>query len=88
MSFYVTLPSDASMDVCPNNTQSNFTTYLQKPLEVRDYKVGLAEIGYSTNIKIRVGTIRLKIYEKEDWRYILDIYLQPNAKINDLIKEI
>lgn len=43
--FYVTLPSNASMIMFPNNTQSHFTTKLSPALILKgEYEVGLAEI--------------------------------------------
>lgn len=45
--FYVTCPSNSSMDIYPNNTLTNFTTKLNVPLELDgDYEVGLSEIQY------------------------------------------
>ena len=45
--FYVTLPSNASKDVFPNNTISSFTVDLAKPIELDgQWMVGLCEIIY------------------------------------------
>lgn len=47
MSFYITLPSDASMDVFPDNTMSHFSTKLPKRLELLgEWEVGLVEMIY------------------------------------------
>ena len=46
-SFYITLPSNASMDVYPENTASTYTIHMPKTLYLKDkYEVGLAEIQY------------------------------------------
>nr|DAC81379.1 TPA_asm: penton [Parasteatoda house spider adintovirus] len=47
MSFYITLPSDASMHIFPDNTMSHFSTKLPKRLELLgEWEVGLVEIIY------------------------------------------
>ena len=46
-SFYITLPSNACMDVYPKNTQSSFKINLPKTLYLKHaYEVALAEIHY------------------------------------------
>ncbi|KAI8499057.1 hypothetical protein Bbelb_235100 [Branchiostoma belcheri] len=46
-SFYVTLPSDGSMDVYPDNTLSTYRTKLSHPIELKgDWEVSLSEIQY------------------------------------------
>jgi len=45
--FYVTLPSDSSMDFYPDNTVANFTTRLASRIHLeQNYDVGLSEIIY------------------------------------------
>lgn len=45
--FYLTCPSNSSMELYPNNMLSNFKIKLNAPLELfGDYEVGLAEIQY------------------------------------------
>ena len=57
MSFYVTLPSNASMNAFPNNSQANYTTLLPKSIELHDkYQVGLAEISYTQSISSNIGS--------------------------------
>ena len=47
MSFYVTLPSDSSMNYFPENKISHFFTRLPVPIELKgDWEVGLAEFIY------------------------------------------
>ena len=45
--FYVTLPSNASLDVHPDNTLSNYTVQLPRTLYLKPgFEVALAEIQY------------------------------------------
>ena len=45
--FYLTLPSNSSMDYYPDNTLTTYTTKLAQPLELEgSWEVGLAEIQY------------------------------------------
>ena len=45
--FYVTLPSNASMDTYPNNTVTDYATKLPHPLELDgQWEVGLVEMTY------------------------------------------
>ena len=45
--FYVTLLSNASVDIYPNNSPSNFTNRLGVTLELEpEMEVGLAEVSY------------------------------------------
>lgn len=48
--FYVTLPSNSSMNYFPENTQSSYRTKLSSPLVlVGDWEVGLSEVFLSRN---------------------------------------
>ena len=45
--FYVTLPSNSSMQYFPNNKKSNFVTKLSRTLQLDgEWEVGLAQIDY------------------------------------------
>ena len=45
--FYITLPSDGSKDVFPNNTAAHFKTRLATPISlVGEWDVALYEIHY------------------------------------------
>lgn len=60
MSFYITLPSNASMNYHPDNVQSNFTINLPDRLLLdNNYKVGLAEISYNQSVNVNLGVIEL-----------------------------
>jgi hypothetical protein len=61
--FYVTLPSNSSMDIYPNNKQSSFKTKLAKEINFPDnYEVALVEISYSPFFISYMGNILLKDY--------------------------
>jgi hypothetical protein len=57
--FYLTLPSNSSMDYIPDNTLTNFTTRLPQMMDLDgSWEIGLAEIQYPHswyNIKQRRG---------------------------------
>jgi len=54
MSFYITLPSNSSLDYFPKNTLNNFTTKLHSALRLDgEYEVGLVELSYPQNWKYR-----------------------------------
>ena len=64
MSFYATFPSNASMDIYPENTQSNFCILLPKsfPNDLQNrYQVGLAEISYTQAMLVEYGTIEFNL---------------------------
>ena len=66
MSFYVTLPSNASLDRYPDNTQSNYTTALNKTLLLnQNYQVALSELNYNSDISINLGTLCIEDCFKE-----------------------
>ena len=50
--FYVTLPSNSSMDCYPDNSVARFTTKLNGVLELEgDWEVGLTEISFLSDIE-------------------------------------
>lgn len=60
MSFYVTLPSTASMDVYTDNTTSSYTTILQSPLQLDgSWEVALVGFTYRQSISTYIGTITI-----------------------------
>ena len=57
-SFYVTLPSNASMNIYPDNKKSNYTTQLNTPIRLDgNYEVALANITCTPNIKNDYGAL-------------------------------
>ena len=65
--FYVTLPSNSSMDIYPDNKTCQFTTKLHTPLSLNgDYEVGLAEIQFQcTWYNIRQYSNTLTYFSKD-----------------------
>ena len=65
--FYVTLPSNSSMQYFPDNKTSNFVTKLSRTLQLDgEWEVGLAEIDYPhTWYNIGKGKNSLEIYVPE-----------------------
>jgi hypothetical protein len=63
MSFYVTLPSNSSKDVYPNNTLTKFSTKLKTPIKLEGfYEVALIEAILPVNWKNRYdGAMILKL---------------------------
>ena len=58
MAKYVTLVSDASMEIYKGNTQSSFGTALSQPLEFPSrYQVALCEISYSQDFFNEFGSL-------------------------------
>jgi len=84
--FYVTLPSNASMKYFPDNTQSNWITIMNPPIELTDdWEVGLSEIHIPTkwqNINLSNNSFKVTFLNQEseiiDIEYISQIkHLTP-----------
>ena len=66
MSFYVCLPSNVCANEFPDNTQSNYTTILKKPIQLdSDYEVAMTEITYSPKFFGNYGTLEFNNYQLE-----------------------
>ena len=62
MSFYVTLPSNSSMNFNSNNVQSHYTINLPNRLYLnKNYEVGLAEISYNQSVNVSLGVMLVKL---------------------------
>ena len=67
--YWLTLPSNSSTDVFPQNTLQNYTTKLSEPLNLtEDYEVALAQIIFPNNfsqetITDDTDTILLQVYK-------------------------
>lgn len=58
MSFYVTLPSNSSMDLYPDNTMTEFTILLKEPIKLDvQYEVALVELTYKHSWSLEVGQL-------------------------------
>ena len=59
-SFFITLPSNSSMNEYPNNSMSDYTTVLPQVLKLYGkYEVALTELNYSPNISIPIWKITI-----------------------------
>jgi hypothetical protein len=62
MSFYVTLPSNSSMNFNSNNVQSHYTINLPNRLYLnKNYEVGLAEISYNQSVNVSLGVMLVEL---------------------------
>ena len=91
MSFYVTLPSNASMDIYPENTMTRYTTKLKTPLQLEGkFQVGLAEIMYPVNWKYRkdeiITSTSINAGKKKDSKFTVHFF--ANETIFDIIESI
>ena len=56
--FYISLPSNASLNEYPKNTQSSYTTLLDTPIELSSkYMVCLKEISNFSDFNVSMGTV-------------------------------
>ena len=63
MGKYIILPSGSNMENFPNNSQSNFTTILEEPIELDGpHELALVDMSYSANISINLGTVSIEKY--------------------------
>ena len=90
--FYVTLPSNSSMEYFPDNKTSNFVTKLSTTLQLDgERKVGLAEIVYQHAwYNIREGKNSVEIYTPENLYLVFktaEFSIQPGyyEKVQDVI---
>ena len=64
MSFYVTLPSNSSMDLYPQNTISAFTVSLKEPIRLEtNYEVALVEMTYKHSWSLNVGKLYVDLVD-------------------------
>ena len=75
--FYVTLPSNSSMQYFPDNKTSNFLTKLPRTQQQDgEWEVGLAEIDYPhTWYNMHEGKNAVEIYVPDKW--FQEISIQP-----------
>ena len=99
--FYVTLPSNSSMEYFPNNTLSNYGTKLPQPFDLkREWEVGLSEIQFRKtwyNLNEKESRLHVTMYD-ENQQFAqafvsppVGHYEHPNVldkKINDATTKI
>ena len=85
--FYVTLPSNSSMQYFPDTKTLNFVTKLSRTLQLDgEWEVCLAEIDYPhTWYNIREGKNSLEIYVSDKWAQETSIQPGYYEKIQDVI---
>ena len=90
--FYVTLPSNSSMQYFPDNKTSNFVTKLSRTPQLDgEWEVGLAEIVYPhTWYNIREGKNAVEIYAPDNLYLVFktaEFSIQPGyyGKVQDVI---
>ena len=91
--FYVTLPSNSSMDHFPENTKSSFRTKLSAPIVLvdDDWMVSLNEIfipksWYNVDGHNNAYNVTLDVEERVPRRpdeYVIDILLDTNMNLSD-----
>lgn len=95
MSFYVTIPSDSSMDVFKLNTQSNFSVLLKEDIQFNvDYEVALVEMNYHQAVKHNIGKIKfignkqtiVKDLEVYDGETLKNFHNRLDSMLKDLLK--
>ena len=93
--FYVTLPSNSSMEYFPDNKTSNFVTKLSRTLQLDgEWEVGLAEIDYPhTWYNIREGKNSVEIYAPDNLYLVFktaEFSIQPGyyEKVQDVINAL
>ena len=84
--FYVTLPSNSSLDHFPENTKSSYRTLLAKPITLNQpYEVAIVEVNYSPNIKTYLGDVIIHDYYKnivEGYQSILKVPIYINHVVS------
>ena len=85
--FYVTLPSNSSVQYFPDNKKSNFVTKLSRTLQLDgEWEVGLAEIDYPyTWYNIHEEKNSLEIYVPDKWAQGFSIQPGYYEKVIDAI---
>ena len=87
MSFFMTLPSNASSKHY-NNTQANYTTKLDSPLTFSvPYEVALVEFSYRQFISFDIGIMKIKFKNEEKYRpFRLRVF--DNEPIEHLVERL
>ena len=83
--FYVTLPSNSSVNYYPNNTLSDFTTKLFKPIDLKgDWEVALTEISFPHSFYNIVEPFNVVRYSGDGSAGSADTITIPPGYYNDL----
>ncbi|CAF1018126.1 unnamed protein product [Brachionus calyciflorus] len=89
MSFYVTLPSNSSMDLYSENTMTDFTVLLKEPIRLEvQYKVALVELTYKHSSSLEVGQLYIQPLNRKSNKEIpQNIKIPKNPFTSDLRDE-
>ena len=73
--FYLTLPSNSSMDYYPNNTVAQYTTKLNRVIELDgDWEIGLTEISIPSHVhNVIEGQCYFNIYLADVFFYPINV---------------
>ena len=83
--FYVTLPSNSSFDYYPDNTLSDFTTKLFKPLDLPgEWEVALTEISFPHSFYNIVEPFNAILYSGDGTARNTELIKIPPGYYNDL----
>jgi len=89
MSFYVTLPSNSSMEFYPNNTLTNFTTQLKVPLKFNcEFEVALVEITFSHGWIVELGNLHFESKNDDLPSVEIPIFHNDGERLTDFISNI
>ena len=87
--FYLTLPSNSSMNYYPENTLAHYTTVLAQDVDLSGrWEVGLSEIQYPYslhNINDYAGWIIVHKDHQRKWIYPQDNMIPENSSLQDSI---
>ena len=88
--FYLTLPSNSSMQYYPNNKTSSYITKIPTRLELNgEWEVGLAEIKYPhTWYNVREGKNFLEVFRSHNWFAKIKIKAGYYKSIKEVVKKI
>ena len=86
MSFYITLPSNASMDLFPNNVVSNYTTKLIEKVRLDgQWGVALCKVIFRNSIVSDIGRITIS-HQKEFFNF--DLKIEESQNFNQFFHNI
>jgi len=88
--FYMTLPSNSSMDCYPDNSVARFTTKLNGVIELEgDWEVGLTEISFPSDVEnVLDGQCYCTIHIEDRFFRKITLDAKHYATIRDLVREM
>ena len=93
--FYISLPSNGSSKSFPSNTQSNFTTLLENPIQLNGkYQIALAEISNFSNFTVNLGEVSFKnpffgdVYENRDEIIKFDFEIENGLDLKNFCSKL